>query len=241
MLSIVIPAYNEATVLPRCLRSLRDQDYQGEYEVIVVDNGSTDGTAKVASRYGARVVHCSEKGVAYAREAGLQSARGEIVVQCDADSIMPSDWLSKIALHFLTCTEDAGLSGDVRYLGEPFWHRPFSIMNHWLNRITYRWLSRPMSILAANFAARREALIAAGGYNLDLPECGDEFDLLLRLKRIGRVSYNPHLIVETSSRRFHGRFWQFMLVDILFHTVLGLLFHRITKRPIKAVRKDVRE
>lgn len=241
MLSVVIPAYNEELVLPRCLQSLRNQDYRGEYEVIVVDNDSTDGTAEVARRSGATVIHCGQKGVACAREAGLQSARGEIVVQCDADSVMPGDWLSKIARHFETHTEDAGLSGDVHYQGEPLWHRPFSRINRGINQISYHWLRRPMSMLAANFAVKREALIAAGGYNLDLPGCGDEVGLLHRLARVGRISYDPHLIVETSSRRFRGRFWQFVISDLLYSTALGLIFQRITKGPAKASRKDVRE
>ncbi|MBI4199981.1 MAG: polysaccharide deacetylase family protein [Chloroflexi bacterium] len=227
--------------MPGCLQSLRDQDYPGEYEVIVVDNGSTDGTAEVARRLGAIVVHCLEKGVAFARQAGLESARGEIVVQCDADSVVPRNWLSKIARHFETHAEDVGLSGDAKYRGEPLWHRPLSLINRWLNQISYWCLRHPMSILAGNFAARREALIAVGGYDLAFPQCGDEFDLLLRLAKTGRISYDPHLMVETSSRRFRRRFWQFLLADTFYHTALGLLFHRLTGKPIKGSRRDVRD
>src|SRR5215470_14651193 len=60
--SVVVPAYNEEELLPRCLSALRGQDYAGEIEIIVVDNASTDGTSRVASAYGVTVVAESKRG-----------------------------------------------------------------------------------------------------------------------------------------------------------------------------------
>ena len=87
--SVVIPAYNEADYLPAALRSLRAQDFPGAVEVIVVDNGSTDGTADLARRLGARVVEEHAPGVCAARQRGTLAARGEIVVSTDADTVHP--------------------------------------------------------------------------------------------------------------------------------------------------------
>jgi glycosyltransferase involved in cell wall biosynthesis len=89
MITVVIPAYNEKEYLERCLRSLKRQDYSGEYEIIVVDNGSSDGTAQIASNLGAKVVFCPQRGVVRAREAGFRASCGEIIVQAGADTTYP--------------------------------------------------------------------------------------------------------------------------------------------------------
>ena len=60
--SVVVPAYNEAAYLGRALDSLQHQDYDGTYEIIVVDNNSTDSTADIAARYGVRVVSGASAG-----------------------------------------------------------------------------------------------------------------------------------------------------------------------------------
>src|SRR5512140_592392 len=78
--SVVIPAVDEAVDIGRCLSSLAAQDCRNGYEVIVVDNNSTDQTAEIAREHGARVVFESHPGVCWARQRGTEAARGEIVV-----------------------------------------------------------------------------------------------------------------------------------------------------------------
>jgi len=84
--SVVVPAYNEAAYLGRALDSLQHQDYGGTYEIIVVDNNSTDSTADIAARHGVRVVREPQQGVCAARQRGADCARGEIIISTDADS-----------------------------------------------------------------------------------------------------------------------------------------------------------
>ena len=83
--SVVIPAYNEEALIYRTLESLRKQDYQGDIETIVVDNKSTDGTARVAKALGATVVREERKGYIYALMCGFEHATGEILITTDAD------------------------------------------------------------------------------------------------------------------------------------------------------------
>ncbi|MGI3779384.1 MAG: glycosyltransferase family 2 protein, partial [Janthinobacterium lividum] len=71
--SVVVPAFNEEAVLARSLEALAAQTFQGPVEVIVVDNASTDGTAELARRWGARVVHEPQAGVCFARQRGLEA------------------------------------------------------------------------------------------------------------------------------------------------------------------------
>ena len=94
-ISVVIPVLDDADMLRRCLRSLADQ-HVAPSEVIVVDNGSSDDTARVAADHGALVVVEPRRGIGHAAATGYDSASGQIVARCDADSVLPPDWLARI-------------------------------------------------------------------------------------------------------------------------------------------------
>jgi glycosyltransferase involved in cell wall biosynthesis len=68
--SVIIPAYNEEALIPLTLASLQKQDFHGDMEIIVVDNNSSDGTAEVAKRWGARVVREKKQSYVYALSRG---------------------------------------------------------------------------------------------------------------------------------------------------------------------------
>lgn len=95
--SVVIAARNAAAHLEDCLQSVLGQQYPRDaYEVIVVDNGSTDDTAAIAARLGVRVVTQPRPGVARARNAGVLASRGEIVAFVDSDCVAEPDWLGNL-------------------------------------------------------------------------------------------------------------------------------------------------
>lgn len=99
LVSVLIPARNAAATLSVQLGALAAQDYEGAYEVLVVDNGSTDGTAEVALAYQdalprLRVIPATERsGVNYVRNAGARSAEGEVILICDADDVVGPSWV----------------------------------------------------------------------------------------------------------------------------------------------------
>jgi glycosyltransferase involved in cell wall biosynthesis len=98
LISIVIPARNEGKRIARCLEALRNQSLdRGQYEVIVVDDGSDDDTTDVAARQGARVVRQPGKGAAAARNRGIDEARGEIILFTDADCIPEERWAERLS------------------------------------------------------------------------------------------------------------------------------------------------
>src|SRR5437667_9282213 len=95
-ISVVIPAYNEEVLLPACIDSLLDQDYEGEVEIIVVDNGSTDTTGAVARSRGVRVVEEPEHSYSRALACGFAAAGGDIIASTDADTVVPRFWISRL-------------------------------------------------------------------------------------------------------------------------------------------------
>ena len=96
-LSIIIPAYNAEAYLPQCLDSILAQEHQGR-EVIVVDDGSTDGTAALLERYpDVRVIHQENSGMATARNRGLEAARGEYILFVDSDDLLTEGALTSLS------------------------------------------------------------------------------------------------------------------------------------------------
>ena len=203
--SVVVPAHNEADTLPAALASLAAQRCPVPYEVIVVDNASTDATAAVAASAGATVVTEPQLGVCRARQTGVAAARGEIVVSTDADTTMPADWLARIdatfQAHDAAGTPVVAVAGPCRYVDPPWWAA--TIPPLWFAGIAaLAAAGRGVRyITATNVAFVRDRF---PGYDVSLHQGGDEMDLLRTLRRLGSVVWDRDLIVDTSSRRMQG-------------------------------------
>ncbi|MEM7142219.1 MAG: glycosyltransferase [Actinomycetota bacterium] len=101
-LSVIIPCHNEATTLPHQLEALLAQEWDGEWEIIVVDNNSTDDTGDVARRHRGgdvpvRVVRATDKaGIAYARNSGVRVSDARSIAFCDGDDVVAPGWTEAI-------------------------------------------------------------------------------------------------------------------------------------------------
>jgi len=201
MISVVIPARNEEKLLPRCLASLRSQDYTGDYEMIVADNGSTDNTADIARKYGASVIPCPEKkSVFYAREVGAGAARGEIIAQADADTVYPPNWLTIMAAQLAAHRDAVAITGRFIYAEDPpFWAKLEYFLRHAGNILCVDLFGRPLIISGATLAFRRGAFTALNGYR-GLTYAADQYGLTTRLSKMGKILYAGNLCVATSSR-----------------------------------------
>lgn len=228
--TVVIPARDEERYLGATLDSLSRQDFRGGVEVVVVDNGSTDGTARVAAAHGATVVTEPEPGVCAARAAGTRAARGEIVVSTDADTTHPTDWLSRIDVAF----EDAGsgcvaVAGPCHYTDAPPWAALFTGVLFGLVALVARFTGWVGYVTATNTAFRR---VADPGYDTRLTQGGDELDLLRRLRRLGRVVFDPGLGVSTSSRRLTRGWLHSLVVTVLVGYVVAYAVNRVARRRV---------
>lgn len=101
-ISVVVPAFNSRKFLPGLIDALRNQDFRGSYEIIIVDDGSTDGTEALFQKPVRNVLYIRQenKGPAFARNAGLAKSRGKIVAFTDSDCIPGKGWLSQLRKSF---------------------------------------------------------------------------------------------------------------------------------------------
>jgi glycosyltransferase involved in cell wall biosynthesis len=206
MISIVIPALNEEKLLPDCLKSLKQQNWKGDFEIIVVDNGSIDNTALVANAFNVLVVSCLKKGVAYARQAGVEAAKGEIIVQVDADTIYPSNWLARIDTDFSRQKDYVAIAGRYVYIEPAKWAPLEIIYRKYFNKLGILILGFPPAVSGANFAFRRQAFMKSGGYD---PKSlyPDQWGIAHRLSKFGPINYDHRLVATTSSRRVEKPFY----------------------------------
>lgn len=202
-LSVVIPAYNEERYLPACLAGLKTQTYPtNSYEVIVVDNASTDRTAQIAQDFGVRVVSEPVKGIAHARQTGFQAARGEVIASTDADTAVPSFWVERIAAHFARNPELGGVYGPVDWLDS----RTYVQL---IMKYPVRWALEVSNLIGrswwigSNFAVRAEVFWQVGGFSdFDpLGLMGEDLFFSLKVSGVSPVLFDQELVVFASSRR----------------------------------------
>jgi len=202
--SVVIPAHNEEIYLPLCLESIKRQDYAGEYEVIVVDNASTDNTAQIARDWGAKVVYESKRSPACARQKGAEVATGKIIAFIDADTQAPAHWLSTIVWRFLCEPETVVISGPYAYCDAGRIARIASYGNFIsiiIDQLFRKAFNKGSAVWGCNFAVRRSALLEVGGFDTSIRFYGEEYELSLRLRKAGKGGIIPRLFVLTSARR----------------------------------------
>lgn len=202
-ISVLVTAYNEEKDLPLCLDSIRSCDYDKEkYEIIVIDNNSTDKTADIAKRYGARVIKESKQGNTFAVSTGMKEATGEIIAMTDADSIVDRSWLSEIEKLFAD-SKIAAATGTADILTRS---KFFNKISEFFYEIFLKFnalLGKP-HLTGFNLIVRKSAYDAVGGIDERFTMSPD-VDLGLRIKSQGKVVFSNKLKVITSFRRWQKK------------------------------------
>jgi cellulose synthase/poly-beta-1,6-N-acetylglucosamine synthase-like glycosyltransferase len=202
--SIVVPARNAEEIIGRCIESLLDMDFpEDEREIIIVDNGSTDGTKEVVSRHPVRYLYEAEAGVASARNAGFRAAAGEIVAFTDSDCVVAGDWLKKLVARF----EDESVTacaGKVVALEPTTIVEKYTVYRRILEQEKMLEANRkcsPPFAITANAAFRKSALEKVGGFTPELRLAGEDADLFWRLQWQGhKIEYVPDAVVYHKHR-----------------------------------------
>jgi len=224
MISVIIPAKDAAKTLGECLQALLHQEslqFGHDYEVIVVDDGSTDDTAQIAEQHAVRVIQLTNAGPAAARNAGVRIARGELLTFTDADCIPSPTWLKELTRPFNN-PEVVGVKGVYRT------HQTSLVARFVQVEYEYKY-ARMRTLSAIDFidtysaAYRTEVFLQNRGFDesFRVPSVEDQ-EFSFRLARKGyRMVFEPSAVVfhyhdgnlpEYLRRKFGIGYWKaFML------------------------------
>lgn len=240
-ISFIIPAYNEEKYITQCLESVVAEAKRSpfEYEIIVVNNASSDKTKEIALSFSeVIVVDEPKRGTSNARQAGLSVSKGDLIVNFDADSIMPQGWSRKIEEIF----EDdsiVALSGPciyhessiaIRMLVKIYYF--FAFLIHTINQDI---LKVGAVLQGGNAVLRRSALEKIGGYDISIKFYGDDTDIAKRMSKVGRVKFDLSFTMKTSSRRFKKE----GLVKIGWNYLVNHLWVIIFGRPFSTEYQEI--
>lgn len=198
-ISVVIPALNEERLLPGCLAALSAQTDAVD-EIVVVDNNSVDRTAEIARAVpGVVVVAESHAGITYARTAGFDAARCDIIARIDADSIVAPDWAATIRREFSADPALAAIAGGAAVAelspGSRFWMKiHYRLFRFWHERS----LGVAPMIYGFNGALRRSAWeVIRGKITLGDTQISEDVDVTICLLSSGlRIKFVPQLVVK---------------------------------------------
>ncbi len=209
-MSVVVCTHNGSRTIEHCCQALAKLDYP-DYEVIVVDDGSTDGTADIVRKYDVQLIQTENRGLSSARNVGANAATGEIVAYIDDDAWPDPHWLAYLAVAFESA-DYAGVGGP--NIAPP---RDGSVADCVANAP-----GGPIHVLltddvaehipGCNMAFRRSVLKAVGGFDPEFRVAGDDVDICWRIQARGwKLGFTPGAMVwhhrRSSTRAYLRQQW----------------------------------
>ncbi|MFA6304952.1 MAG: glycosyltransferase [Patescibacteria group bacterium] len=240
LISFIIPTLNEATVLERTLKALR-QLRNVAYEIIISDGKSTDATLEIAKKYQAQVVEytgLARQTIGQGKNMGAAVAEGEYLIFLDADVVIfeINDFIAKALKVFAEKNNVLGLTVFLKVLPE---------QANILDKIIFGIING-MYYLANNFLnigiasgefqmVRAASFKKLGGYN-ELLAAAEDQDFFARINKIGRTYVEPSLSVWHTSRRAHKLGWPRLLATWIFNFISLKFFKRSLSKEWKVIR-----
>lgn len=206
-ISVIVCTYNGARTIRDCCEGLLELNYPN-FEVIVVDDGSSDTTGAIASEYGFRVIRTPNRGLSHARNIGMRAASGEIVAYIDDDTRPDRDWLTYLAATFRE-TDHAAVGGP--NLAPPEDGTLADCVANAPGNPTHVLItdSEAEHIPGCNMAIRKRCLGAIGGFDPQFRVAGDDVDVCWRLQERGwTIGFNPAAVVWHHRRNSLRAYWR---------------------------------
>jgi GT2 family glycosyltransferase len=193
-ISVVVCTCNGSRTMRDTLEGLRQLDYP-RFEVIVVDDGSTDGVAGIVAQYDVRLIRTPNRGLSSARNTGMLAAHGEIIAYLDDDARPDPHWLSYLALTFASAGHAAVGGPNLAPAGDG-----------WIADCVARAPGGPIHVLltdriaehvpGCNLALRRQVLLEIGGFDPRFRVAGDDVDICWRIQARGwTIGFSPAALV----------------------------------------------
>lgn len=198
--SVVIPVYNEESRIKNCLDSLMKQDDKPD-EIIVVDNNSTDNTVSIVKKYkNIKIINEKNQGITPARNKGFNTAKYEIIARCDADSVLPDNWIKQIREVFSKNKNVVGFTNPI-----VFYDLPVIVKSSLPSDIFY-YLSKAIigipTLIGPSLGITKKAWMKVKKeICLDDKKVHEDIDLAIHLKKYGDIFFEPNVIVQISGRR----------------------------------------
>ncbi len=210
-ISVIIPALNAARTIASQLGALSSQSYEGEFEVIVADNGSVDSTRDISLGYKGRlpdlrIVDASQRRSAnFARNAGAAAARGDLLAYCDADDVANAGWLDALA-EGARAFDVVGGATDHKLLNDEVvqaWRRPSQV-----DRLAGSDWFLPYAV-GGNLAIWSDVLETVGGWNDDYVLGATEVELCWRLQLASyKIGFVPAAVMHRRYRDSLKQLWR---------------------------------
>lgn len=229
MISVIIPAYNAAATLPACLQALRRQTRLPD-EILVVDDGSQDETARLAETFSARLLKQNHSGPAAARNLGIRHAKGDILLLTDADCVPAPDWVAEMLRPFAN-PQVAGVKGAYRTHQREAIARLAQV--EFEERYDLLQKSAQIDFIDTYSAAFRASVLQqTGGFDPAFPlAVSEDAELSYRLVEAGyKLVFNPQALVHHQ----HPRTWSAYLRRKIKFGYWRMIVYRI--HPGKALR-----
>ncbi|HEX5729139.1 glycosyltransferase [Microbacterium sp.] len=219
--SVVLPVKDDAPELRRCLSALASQTRPAD-EILVVDNASSDASARTARAAGARVERCDRPGIAAAAAHGYDCARGALILRLDADCVPDRLWVETVIDAFERRPDVDAFSGGAHFIDGP---RPLRSLLAAAYLASYAAVAASalghLPLFGSNMAFRREAWRhARARAHLDDPGLHDDLDLAFHLGERFRIRYLPGARMGMSMRPFASRSAFLRRIAAGFRTVL---------------------
>jgi len=195
--SVVIPAYNEEDLLPFTLNSLKNQDFKDHVEIVVCDNNSTDKTSQIAKKFGAKVVFEKQKGTSYAYDTGMRAASGDLILVTNADTLLPSNWISQIVNAYKSNPDIVAVGTKVEFYNAPAWVNAMLKTLDLVNPVKAMW--------GVSMSCRRDAFYQVGGFQQGV-NTNEDAIFTLKIKKYGRFKRLNNVVVQMDGRRFNNGF-----------------------------------
>jgi glycosyltransferase involved in cell wall biosynthesis len=235
-ISLIVCAYNEEKYLGDCLDCAIKNSEGRFYEIIVIDNASTDKTKEIAlARPGVRVVRENQKGLTRARERGYQEATGNILAYIDADTRMPEGWVDRVVEEFEKNDELACLSGPYVYY-DISKAKSLSVKAYWYLLATpMYWIVGYMTV-GGNFVIRKDILEKMDGFDTTIEFYGEDTNIARRAHAFGKVKFMPSHYMYTSGRRLEKQGIASTCKEYTKNFLSEVLLHKSVTKEYKDLR-----